>query len=110
MAVRPVNMVEGEFYHVYNRGTDKRMMFRDNTDYQRFIKLLYISNSVTRVNVRDILRKNNEPYAYKRGAPLVNIGAYCLMPNHFHLLISPVVEGGVSTFKKAPPRQRLGNV
>jgi putative transposase len=98
MAVRPVNMVEGEFYHVYNRGTDKRLMFRDNTDYQRFIKLLYISNSVARVNVRDILRKNKEPYAYKRGAPLVSIGAYCLMPNHFHLLLTPTIEGGVSTF------------
>ena len=48
MATRPVTMVEGEFYHVYNRGTDKRLMFRDSTDYQRFIKLLYISNSVAR--------------------------------------------------------------
>ena len=98
MATRPVNMVEGEFYHVYNRGTDKRLMFRDDTDYQRFIKLLYISNSVARVNVRDILRKNNEPYSYERGAPLVSIGTYCLMPNHFHILLTPCVEGGVSAF------------
>ena len=98
MATRPVNMVEGEFYHVYNRGTDKRLMFRDDTDYKRFIKLLYISNSVTRINIRDILRKNNEPYSYERGVPLVSIGAYCLMPNHFHILLTPCVEGGVSAF------------
>ena len=92
MATRPVNLVEGEFYHVYNRGTDKRLLFRDDTDKQRFIKLLYISNSVGRINVRDILRKNKEPYEYDRGASLVTIGAYCLMPNHFHLLLTPLVE------------------
>lgn len=91
-------MVEGEFYHVYNRGTDNRLMFRDDTDYKRFIKLLYISNSVSRINVRNILRKHKEPYKYERGAPLVSIGAYCIMPNHFHLLLTPRVEGGVSTF------------
>jgi len=69
MAIRPVNHVEGEFYHVYNRGTDKRLMFRDDNDRQRFIKLLYLSNSVSRMNVRDILRKNNEPYEYERSPP-----------------------------------------
>ena len=91
-------MVEGEFYHVYNRGTDKRLLFRDDTDRQRFIKLLYLSNSVERVNVRNILRKNSEPYTFERSAPLVRIGAYCLMPNHFHTLLTPCVEDGVSQF------------
>jgi putative transposase len=103
MAIRPVNMVEGEFYHVYNRGTDKRTLFRDDTDRQRFMKLLYISNSVDHINVRNILRKNNEPYTFDRGLPLVSIGAYCLMPNHFHILVTPCVENGVTMFM-----QKLG--
>ena len=30
--MRPVQLVEGEFYHVYNRGTDKRTLFRDDTE------------------------------------------------------------------------------
>jgi putative transposase len=33
-----------------------------------------------------------------RGEPLVSIGAYCLMPNHFHLLLTPLVDGGISKF------------
>ena len=99
MSIRPVQLIEGEFYHVYNRGTDKRLLFRDDTDSQRFLKLLFLSNSVESINVRNILRKNNEPYTFERGTPLVNIGAYCLMPNHFHMLLP-----------KAPPRPCLGNL
>lgn len=98
MGTRITALVEGEFYHVYNRGTDKRTLFRDDTDRHRFLKLLYISNSIASVNVRNILRKNSEPYTFERGVSLVNIGAYCLMPNHFHILLTPCVEGGVSKF------------
>ena len=76
VGIRPVQLLEGEFYHVYNRGTDKRVLFRDDTDRQRFLKLLYISNSVESVNISNILRKNSEPYAYDRGETLVHIGAY----------------------------------
>jgi putative transposase len=100
MGFRPVPFVESEFYHIYNRGTDKRTLFRDDTDRHRFLKLLCISNSVESINVRNILRKNREPYTYDRGAPLVSIGAYCLMSNHFHILLTPCVEGGVSQFMK----------
>ena len=100
MALRTVQFVEGENYHVYNRGTDKRTLFRDDTDRQRFMKLLYLSNSVESINVRNILRKDNEPYTSKRGAPLVSIGAYCLMPNHFHILLTPRVKDGVPKFMK----------
>jgi len=100
MGIRTVQFVESEFYHVYNRGTDKRVLFRDDIDHQRFLKLLYLSNSVASINVRNILRKDNEPYTFDRGLPLVSIGAYCLMPNHFHILLTPQVKDGVSLFMK----------
>jgi len=103
MAIRPVPFLTGEFYHIYNRGTDKRLLFRDETDKQRFLKLLYISNSVESVIARNILRKSSEPYDYNRGETLVHIGAYCLMPNHFHILLTPAVDDGVSLFM-----QKLG--
>jgi putative transposase len=103
MGLRSVKLVEQEFYHVYNRGTDKRVLFKDKTDHQRFVKLLYLSNSVSSINVRNILRKDSEPYTFERSAPLVSIGAYCLMPNHFHILITPQVDEGISKFM-----QKLG--
>lgn len=88
----------GEFYHAYNRGTDKRVIFQDTADYRRFVELLFLSNSVFAVDIRYVRKFNNSIYDFDRGDPLVYIGAYCLMPNHFHILLTPVVEGGVQIF------------
>ncbi len=87
-----------EFYHVYNRGTEKRTIFLDTTDYKRFIELLYLSNSRDPIDVRYIRRMHNSVFDYDRGEPLVHVGAYCLMPNHFHILLTPAVENGVEKF------------
>ena len=41
---RKFNFEVGEYYHIYNRGVDKRIIFNNRKDYQRFIKLLYYAN------------------------------------------------------------------
>lgn len=87
---------EGEYYHVYNRGVEKRNIFLDDKDHQRFMKLLYVANGEQPFVFRDI-----EDKAFgeiDRGKPIVAIGAYVLMPNHFHLLLKEIVEGGISMF------------
>jgi len=98
MTTRLERLALGEFYHIYNRGTDKRVIFKDSADYKRFMELLFLANSVEAVNVRDVRKTLSSIYKFKRGEPLVHIGAYCLMPNHFHILLSPAVENGVQTF------------
>lgn len=98
MGIRNITFAPGEFYHLYNRGTDKRPIFSDAGDCVRFQDLLYLSNSLKSVNVRDVKRTNDSVYAYDRGEPVVAIGAYCLMPNHFHILLTPLVDDGVSRF------------
>ena len=98
MSQRKYNFVEGEFYHIYNRGTDKRTIFQDLDDYQRFQMLLYVANDTKSINVRDLMRAEINPYERTRMSPLVAIGAYCLMPNHYHVLITPLQEGGASLF------------
>jgi putative transposase len=89
-----------EFYHIYNRGTDKRIIFKDEKDYQRFINLLYLLNNKDPLEYRLVTKKLNhyEIFNFKRGPRLVSIGAYCLMPNHFHLLIKEETENGISAF------------
>jgi len=98
MGQRTITFALDEYYHVYNRGTDKRTIFLDPHDYKRLIELLFLCNSTAPVNVRDIYRDYDSVFSYDRSEQLVAIGAYCLMPNHFHILLTPVVEGGVTKF------------
>ncbi|MFZ1248707.1 MAG: transposase [Candidatus Saccharimonadales bacterium] len=72
---------EESFYHVYNRGVEKRIIFVDDQDYTVFLGLLkkYLVGDKTDAN------KNNRHATQTLGAEL-ELLAYCLMPNHFHLL------------------------
>lgn len=95
MGTRKVSFAPGEYYHLYNRGNSKQKIFNNRHDYERFLKLLYLTNSSDRFHFSDV----QNPYAVERSERLVSIGAYCLMPNHFHLLVNPI-ESDVSRFMK----------
>ena len=98
MSVRSFEFAVDEFYHIYNRGVEKRTIYIDNNDHQRFLELLYISNTVKPTDIRSISRTHDSVYEWDRGDQLVAVGAYCLMPNHFHILLTPLREHGVSLF------------
>jgi putative transposase len=98
---RKINISIDEFYHGYNRGSEKRTIFTCPADYQRFLNLLYLGNSQEAFSYRDIARglaSGKSIFDYDRGETLVDIGAYCLMSNHFHLLLKESEEGGISKF------------
>ncbi len=96
--MRYYNFAEQEFYHLYNRGNSKQVIFKSESDYDRFKKLLYIANNMHPFVMRELDSTNI--FDIEREKQLVNIGAYCLMSNHFHLLITPVIKGGVSQFMR----------
>lgn len=98
MSIRSVSLASGEFFHIYNRGTDKRQIFFDKADHQRFQELLYLCNSAEKINVRDIRKTYQNIFEYERDESLVSIGAYCLMPNHFHLLLKGNSDNGITKF------------
>lgn len=94
-------MAIGEYYHLYNRGTDKRDVFMDAYDRNRFMTLLYLCNSREMVNIENQFRKGltfSELMKVDRDRDIVHIGAYCLMLNHFHILIREKEENGISLF------------
>ena len=86
----------GEFYHLYNRGSNKMPIFLDDSYKKRFIKLLFVCNSKKPVVFKTIQGLPLDEI--DRGETLVDIGSYCLMPNHFHLLIREKTENGISLF------------
>lgn len=68
------------FYHIYNRGVEKRSIFQTELDYKMFLS--YLKNYLTPVTP-DKPRPQREISFYEK----IELIAYCLMPNHFHLLI-----------------------
>jgi len=101
MSARKISFSTGEYYHIYSRGVDKRVIFMDTYDYCRFVALLYACNSTKAVDINTHLREGHsfpEIYSEERGGELVDISAYCLMSNHFHLLLHEKVEDGITKF------------
>ena len=102
MSVRKVPFVNGEYYHVYNRGVDNRIIFSDEDDMSRFIQSMVEFNVVEPIG--SIYEKS---FAEKRfggkaskteGEKLVNFVTYCLNPNHFHFVLEQVADNGIEKF------------
>lgn len=97
---RKTSFAEGEHYHIYSRGVEKRKVFMNTKDDDRFMALLYIMNQDTPFRMDNFLQKHSlrDIFKEEKGKPLVSILSYCLMPNHFHLILYEHTEGDISRF------------
>lgn len=94
MATKPRKLLNDNIYHIYNRGVEKRDIFLDYSDYTRFIKnIVYYQQSDkscpfsdSDFRIADHVKPDN-----------FEILAYCLMPNHFHLVLKQKAEDGIMT-------------
>jgi len=92
---RKIELKTGEYYHIYNRGVDKKEIFTDKKDYQRFLKSMKVFNQVQTVESLHLAAKREKiregtGTLYRVPVPngqLVDIICYNLLPSHFHLLI-----------------------
>lgn len=90
-----------QYYHIYNRGVDKRKIFLSKKYYERFLRILNEFNTNQPVNISARDRLNNIEVAPRNDdEKFVDILCYCLMPNHFHLLIKQVSENGITEFMR----------
>lgn len=100
--MRDIELSEGEHYHIYNRGVDKRDIFLDEKDFERFLKSMIEFNCIEPIGsiyensfstkLRDPVPKD------KKDNPLVDFVAYCLNSNHYHFLLQQSAEKGVEKF------------
>ena len=101
MTKRKTEFAVGEWYHCYNRSIENRLSFENPRDYRRFLELLYLANDEFPLRRGDIgVRKFEEVLHIPRGRKLVAVGAFCLMPSHFHLVLKEVVEDGITSFMR----------
>jgi len=96
--MRKVEIADGEIYHIFNRGTEKRKIFLNNKDHERFLVNLILFNTgdshltnISRYSVFDACSKIPDD-------PLVKIHAFVLLPNHFHFILEQVKEKGIARF------------
>lgn len=97
--MRKQAIVTGEYYHIYNRGVDKRDIFTDKKDVERFIESILEFNQIELITSLANLRKSNQivPKMLSEN-PLVSIVVYCLNPNHFHFVLKQLIDGGIAKF------------
>jgi len=106
--MRKTEFAENEFYHIYNRGVDKRKIFLDESDFSRFWLYLNLLND-QRDGIMDQWKnykrdsKNPTLEEFKRRElssrrPLVEIVAYCFNPNHYHFIFKQKVKKGIEKF------------
>ncbi len=97
MPSRTTPFVNGQYYHVYNRGTEKRPIFNNRADYNRFMKTMhYYQLEGPKPKLSNFFKyKLFEPNYNKK---IVDITSYCLMPNHFHFLLKQLRDGGITEF------------
>lgn len=96
--MRKEQFVEGEYYHIYTRGVDKRVIFSDDHERTRFIHSLYLLNNFLDIPPRFDVVKLEPQELLTSVEPYVEIVAGCLMSNHYHLMLTPKRKDGVSKF------------
>lgn len=104
MPGRKIPLVINHYYHVFNKGVNGQRIFIDQKHYWRMIDSLWLYRYFKppyrlsylfrlarkdKVKIEDSLKNEDK---------LVDVLAYCLMPNHFHLLLKQLVENGISIF------------
>lgn len=85
---------ENAYYHIYNRGVNKKIIFVDDEDYRVFLNLL-------KRYVDEQPHKDKKGREYEWLRPNVTLAAYCLMPNHFHLLAYQRDANGITRLLRA---------
>ncbi len=106
--MRTTPLINEEYYHIYNRGVDKRRVFEDRRDFSRFLlsmDLLNDENDGLMQQWRDFKKANPKAQlsdfpklSFGSRKPLVKIIAYCLNPNHYHLLVRQNTDNGIENF------------
>lgn len=97
MPYRTTPLVNESYYHVYNRGVEKRIIFTDDRDYQRFLQTLYyyqFCGPKPAFSLQDRFKEND----FSGNPKIVEIACFCLMPNHIHFLIRQLQDNGISEF------------
>lgn len=106
--MRNIKIAPGEYYHVFNRGVNKQLIFHGHTDRTRFLFIvLYFQSPVILQNISRSVKSFVKHSVFNIDEEIkqkiikdkfIEIVSFCLMPNHFHLIIKEVEENGIAKY------------
>jgi putative transposase len=96
--MRKTEFAIGEYYHIYNRGVDKRVIFSDENDMNRFLQSMREFNSIEPIGsiYENSFRQLGNRVS--KSGRLVDFVCYCLNPNHYHFILKQVSGKGIEKF------------
>ncbi|MEK7566889.1 MAG: transposase [Patescibacteria group bacterium] len=103
MGNRKDPFINEEYYHIYNRGVEKRNIFIDTFDIERFVQSILLFNSPDPIgSIYEMSFEQNNKLGGRTAKldKLVEFVAYCLNPNHYHFILRQLRDGGISEFMK----------
>ncbi|TSC74630.1 MAG: Uncharacterized protein G01um101444_235 [Parcubacteria group bacterium Gr01-1014_44] len=96
--MRKQPIITGEYYHIYNRGVDKRDIFTSKKDVERFVESMCEFNQTEVIGSLVNFRKTQKASKALSREALVSVVVYCLNPNHFHFVLKQLVDSGIAKF------------
>lgn len=102
--MRKTQFANNEYYHIFNRGVDKREIFSEYEDLMRFFQSMDEFNIIDPIGsiFENSFRKFERSVSENK--KLVSFVCYCLNPNHYHFILKQAADKGIEKFM-----QRLGN-
>ena len=104
--MRNIKIAPGEYYHIFNRGMDKQTIFFDTRDWSRFLFLIiYFQSPITFQNINRLAKDFVQHRVLNKvevekiiKSRYIELVSFCIMPNHFHLIVKEEVEGGIAKY------------
>lgn len=97
MPSRIIPFVNDQIYHIYNRGSEKRVICESTKDYKRFLKTIrYYQLEGPKPKFSHF--SQYQTFKPELAKKIVDIIAFCIMPNHFHLILKQLKKGGITEF------------
>ena len=102
--MRKIKFINGEYYHILNRGVDKRNIFLDKEDLRRFIQGLQEFNtldpigSIYESQLRKKHNENGNLVSTRDDSKIVDFICYCINPNHYHFILVQLSDNGIRKF------------
>jgi len=96
------------YYHIYNRGVDKRTIFKEPQDYSVFLGYLndYLTTPINPEKIKEEFTVNGQvfrgiPHQPKNYFGKIELIAYSLKPNHFHLVLHPIINDSLEKLTRS---------